>query len=56
MLVSLFLLSIIGVAAIGMLAWYADKKKKEVKKPKMIDKRGRVNALPLFAIGQNISK
>ena len=29
MLVALFLLSIIGVAAIGMLAWYADKKRNE---------------------------
>ena len=47
MLLALFLLNIIGVVAIGMLAWHADKKK-EVKKQKMIDKRGRVNALPLF--------
>ena len=31
MLVALFLLSIIGVAAIGMLAWYADKKRNEQK-------------------------
>jgi hypothetical protein len=29
MLVALFLLSIIGVAAIGILAWYADKKRSE---------------------------
>ena len=29
MLVALFLFSIIGVAAIGMLAWYADKKRSE---------------------------
>ena len=32
MLVVLFLLSIIGVAAIGMLAWYADKKRNEQNK------------------------
>jgi hypothetical protein len=28
MLLALFLLNIIGVVAIGMLAWHADKKKK----------------------------
>jgi LPXTG-motif cell wall-anchored protein len=29
MLVALFLFSIIGIAAIGMLAWFADKKRNE---------------------------
>ena len=32
MLVALFLFSIIGVAAIGILAWYADKKRNKQNK------------------------
>lgn len=32
MLVILFLFSVIGVAAIGMVAWYADKKRNEQNK------------------------